>query len=456
MENISKLVLLALNLEEKTPNEICHIIENEMLGELSIKQSALSKVLSDLEFDGYLLSRWDGDEKSGMERKYFVTNQGENEILTTEDTITSLARGLTEEEKEQLIGTTPDAVKPATENIKRLDESDRESENKSIYQFDLFGQNIKLVKDTAKSHEKIEAVQGKIERGAEPVGIEPKDNAENLSTSVFNFVKEKTTTPTPRVTTQTHAISWEKGDVDTPIFENNDYRAVIGKLYTDSQMQDPYEQNKFHNFKEIFPTASVEEVKEVGTQSEMESYISSSKDGDINCDDIDMLTNLFNLQGIDIKKHNKDATKQNETYTNKNRLNMFSAWIVSFFMICELVFSYFILKTNGNLLSAQRIIYYLGGALVISIFSIFTLENMFDRFKLVILKPSFKKDFAVRLLLFFFAVAIIFAVCFMTGMQNVGQVEFLSFWLVPILLSTNIFVSYLVYFILLKSKNFDC
>ena len=42
--------------------------------------------------------------------------------------------------------------------------------------------------------------------------------------------------------------------------KSNDYKSVIGQLYNDSKLPDPYEENKFYTFKEIFPSAQVEET----------------------------------------------------------------------------------------------------------------------------------------------------------------------------------------------------
>jgi len=256
-------------------------------------------------------------------------------------------------------------------------------------------------------------------------------------------------------------IEWKKSDfsdTEKPIFETKDYRGVIGKLYNNSQIKDPYEQNKYHSFKEIFPTSQLElkEEEKPVVDSELNNIVQSNTESNIACDDIKMLNNLYNLQGINIKTHNDiENKKQNKVYTDKNKLNMVASWIISLIMIIEVLATYFILKKENLIMKGQSIIYILGGAVAVTMCLIFTLENMFDRFKLIIINKSFSKMFIPKLLIFIILIVVIFALNLAFGMSNLVQVEFLSYWLVPTLLSTNIMLFSIVYYLLFKSKNFN-
>lgn len=256
-------------------------------------------------------------------------------------------------------------------------------------------------------------------------------------------------------------IEWKKNDfsdTEKPIFETKDYRGVIGKLYNNSQIKDPYEQNKYHSFKEIFPTSQLElkEEEKPVVDSELNNIVQSNTESNIACDDIKMLNNLYNLQGINIKTHNDiENKKQNKVYTDKNKLNMVASWIISLIMIIEVLATYFILKKENLIMKGQSIIYILGGAVAVTMCLIFTLENMFDRFKLIIINKSFSKMFIPKLLIFIILIVVIFALNLAFGMSNLVQVEFLSYWLVPTLLSTNIMLFSIVYYLLFKSKNFN-
>jgi PadR family transcriptional regulator PadR len=277
----------------------------------------------------------------------------------------------------------------------------------------------------------------------------------NLSETKTNEQNDATDLPKPDEKKQ--KIVRENVTKSDVLFESNDYRSVIGKLFSNSQKSDPYEQNKYNSFKEIFPQTKIENIEEKKKPtSEIDAYVQSSSDSNIDSDDMNVLSNLFSLQGLTIKKHNANVGKNSKkVYTDKNKLNMVSAWITSFLMAVELIFSYIFLQNGGSLLRGQKLFFFLGAALTLSIFIIATLENLFDRYKLVIIKNDFKKGLTLRLLCFIIIAVVTFAINLAFGMESLGQVEFLTYWLLPILLSSNIIVFYLIYSMLLSHKYFN-
>ena len=113
-------------------------------------------------------------------------------------------------------------------------------------------------------------------------------------------------------------ISWQEDNLDlNDNNTNNDYKSVIGQLYNNSRLPDPYEQNKYQTFKEIFPASSFKEKektslnnKELEQEEEkIKKIIESSEDSNIDCEDIRNLNNLYNLQGIQIRIHDKKLFK---------------------------------------------------------------------------------------------------------------------------------------------------
>lgn len=258
------------------------------------------------------------------------------------------------------------------------------------------------------------------------------------------------------------SISWENNnssDAENPIFDTKDYKGIIGKLYNNSQLKDPYEQNKYHTFKEIFPSSQLkqkEKKEEIYKESAVDAIIESNTNSNIDCDDIKMLNSLYNLQGINIKIHKDiENKKQNKVYTDKNKLNMVCAWLISILMLFEVIGTYFILKNQDMLAKGQTIIYFLGVAVTLSYCIIQTLENAFDRFKLVVITKKFSKKITTRLLIFILAIIFTFAINLAFGMSNLMQIEFLSYWLIPSLLSTNFIVHAIIYQLLYNSKKFN-
>lgn len=264
------------------------------------------------------------------------------------------------------------------------------------------------------------------------------------------------------------SISWDfesEYSSDNALFEEDDYKSVIGRLYSNSRLEDPYEKNKFHNFKEIFPHSQINNDEELNQKKEAEEsnkkeritqIIKSSEESNIDCEDIKKLNTLYNLQGIQIKVHSaQENKKQLKKYTDKNKINMVNSWIVSTIMIIELLFSYFFLSARNLYSPNSSIIYFLGLAITLSYCIISTFENLFDRFKLVIITKSFKKSFLQRIFLFILLVVAIFAINLAFGMKNLLEIKYLAFWIIPTLLALNLPASSVVFYLLLKSKNFN-
>jgi len=263
-------------------------------------------------------------------------------------------------------------------------------------------------------------------------------------------------------------ISWDFEDEysdKNSFFVENDYKSIIGRLYSNSRLEDPYEKNKFHTFKEIFPHSQVINEEELSKQKVQEEQskkerlnqiIKSSEESNIDCEDIKKLNSLYNLQGIQIKIHsNLENKKQIKEYTDKNKINMVNSWIVSTIMIIQILFSYLILSSNNLYSANSSIIYFLGIAITLSYCIISTFENLFDRFKLIILTKPFKKSFLQKVFIFILLVVLIFALNLAFGMTSLLEVKYLSFWLIPTLLALNLPISSIVFYLLLKSKNFN-
>jgi len=553
--SIPQIILTILSDKSRYGYEICKEIERLTNGELVLKQPSLYSSLRRLETQELISSSWQDSEIGAKRHYYFLTKKGKKHFEQNknawqlDELINKLPLNNVKESADELSEKKSYSVasqetlfnlSPKKDEIKRIDEDEKNNDNQFFFQYDLFNQNVKSVKKPSIEIQKVEAYSNKYkdydnneadfeplinEKSEDKTILESKQNeklSSQKSTSLlknvepivrnveqinpfeddnesnFNInelIEENDSTSlikdeieqkiNPEHTSSNEEIKLfndnQKDEInevkilsdDNPkndkmierqtlsneinVFESNDYRSVIGKLFSNSQKADPYEQNKFNTFKEIFPQTRImksEDKKE--SISEIDEYVASSSKGDIEVDDIEMLGNLFSLQGIKIKTHkNVENKKNNKKYTDKNKLNMVSSWIISLIMLIETIFTYIILHNNNFLVKGQLLFFFLGGALALSIFIVSTLENLFDKNKLVILKVDFKKGFTLRLLSFIIISVITFAICLAFGMQGLAQVEFLTFWLIPITLSSNIIVSYLVYCFLLSHKYFN-
>ena len=106
-------------------------------------------------------------------------------------------------------------------------------------------------------------------------------------------------------------------------------------------------------------------------------------------------------------------------------------------------------------MTTGRLPFYLGCALAVSLALVGVLENIFDRFKLVVIKVDNKKELTKRLLVFMIISVIIFAICLAFGMNSLLDANFISYWIISILISSNILVYHLIYMALFSTKKFN-
>ena len=592
--SIAKIILTALLGGDKYGYEICKEIENLSDGNLVLKQPSLYSCLRRMEENDLISSYWQDSEIGGKRHYYSLTAKGKAIVdgSLNNDKMEELIKNLPlndVEIVEKKYGQTIDANKisvarqenlfnltPKTD-IKYIDEINKESENNSFVQYDLFNQNIKFVKDSSKNTDKVESYKNKyIDMDNHGVDIEPvkknefseqncyekaindtniglekdsKDESnENVSlnmlsslnrpitrddvynkeeTSMVNRMdkeedfslkfsfdddkdidKEKATHPsslsqsvdcnfseqkkdieeiTPscntynsfdikedldnriekncnnmqqNVTSNNKKIEWNDLDKNDAEFveqaKSNDYKMIIGQLYNTSKLADPYEENKFFVFKEIFPSAKIEEKKDsVPSKSEYSELVLLNTDT-TKQKNIKVMQEQFSLQGLKLKVHNNSQNKSNKkVFVDINRLNMNTSWIVSFIMILEILCVYMFLKKSNNLVSGQSIVYFLSLSISLSIAIIASLENLFDRFKLIEFYPNFKQRITKMIIIFIFLSIIIFATCLLCGMENLTQKEYLSYWLIPILMSSNLILYTLIYWLLYKTGKYN-
>lgn len=460
--------------------------------------------------------------------KNFLDNNNEN-FLSEEELIATLPRNeelISEEnsltEETQLPNKQSFASVLKQENLFDLsktkaiftdlkNEESKSETNNSFFQFDLFNENVSFIKEESSQakqniptfvnkyteldnhYEEIEPFndtdnqifnkkkhQGEQQSNDNSLSPTPDNNFIDESQDVSTITKNdyenqfNSNLNSPQLTTNTkiyrtnsnNQISWEINTIETNQEQNSDYRSIIGQLYNNSRLPDPYEQNKYQTFKEIFPSSNLNKVEKTNNNEKesrfdyLDDEISNSKttieESNIDCEDFRNLNNLYNLQGIEIKIHDKNENrKENKIYTDKNKLNMVNSWIVSLVMLLEILFSYLILKSNKFIIGKQRILFYLALAFTFSYCLISTLENLFDRYRLVVIEKNLRKSFIYKLFAFIISVILIFTLNIIFGMNNLFQIEYFTYWFVPILLLTNLLSSTLIYSILLKSKNFS-
>jgi len=237
-----------------------------------------------------------------------------------------------------------------------------------------------------------------------------------------------------------------------------EYQNVIGKLYSNINQNDPYEISKLKKFGRL-PEDDIQkqenddiveddtvEVLDESLETKDESFIKITKE--------DLILELKN-EGVKLKEYKKLSkhTKKGN-YINYYKLKICNAWILWLFMAIETLVTYFVVKNNGLLGVGHENFYYwsLG---IISLYPLYyTLTYLFNKDRKI--ESNFKINISIfnKFLATLICIVFIFSINLFIGMTSLNQIAYLSFWLLPTILSTNFILSSIIYFVLLKTKKF--
>ncbi len=231
--------------------------------------------------------------------------------------------------------------------------------------------------------------------------------------------------------------------IQKPQKQNKDYKDKIGDLYSDTSKVNPY--NK----------PLEQETISLDSEELFESPKPAFKPNYTN--DLESLQNDFAKEGIKLKLYNKTTyvRAKQDNYINYSLLSMIKGWIVWFIMLAEIIVTAVILHYNQLLPVAQIKLYYWAGGLTLLYPIYYTLAYFIDPYKKIV--TTFKLNISLfnKFLAMLINIVFVFAINLFFGMTALNQLSYLSYWLLPIILSSNYIISTLIYFILLKSKKFS-
>ena len=124
-------------------------------------------------------------------------------------------------------------------------------------------------------------------------------------------------------------------------------------------------------------------------------------------------------------------------------------------MAIEIIGTALLLNSNQLLPIGQRGLYYWAFGLSFIYPLFYTLEYIIDPYKKIISNFKLSINIFNKFLAMLINIVFVFAINLFFGMTSLNQLNYLSYWLLPTILCTNYIVSTLIYFILLKSKQFS-
>ncbi len=240
--------------------------------------------------------------------------------------------------------------------------------------------------------------------------------------------------------------------------EDINYKDVLGELYAGTNRKDPYEvkfnqeQNIEDQLVETSKTSNIalfeNQPEEIATPNEFVPRTNNN---------LDIVATQFRQEGIKFRTYNKSvySAKQGDNYINYNKLRVCQGWFVWLFMIMEILITGVVLHRANMLPTSQLSIYWWAFGLSFIYPTILTIAYYIDPYKKT--SSSFKLSINIfnKFLATLVAVVFIFAINLFIGMTSLNQIDFLSYWLLPTILTSNFMISTLLYYILLKTKRFN-
>lgn len=246
-----------------------------------------------------------------------------------------------------------------------------------------------------------------------------------------------------------------------------DYKNILGGLYAGGGRGDPYEKHfderqylkQYENQVEEVSTfePSAAQIYEEEPTPELVNISPQYEDYSVHSNSFEMFKSDLAMDGIRVKKYvkHKNIIRTGDNFIRYSKLKLVQSWILWLIMAVEVVATYFIMKYLQMLPVSQEIFYWiaLGATFAYPLF--YTLAFMINPDRKI--ASAFRVNISLfnRLLAVMITAVFVFAVNLFMGMTALNQLDFLNYWLLPIILSTNYIVAGLLYYCLLKSKKFN-
>lgn len=462
--NLSDLILYILKQRAKFGNEITSEIAKLTNGALEVKQTTLYGTLKKLEQRKLITSYWEDSSIGGKRHYYLLTDLGMQELKNIhfeKPEKTQITQALepfepnsTQNEtfwhrKNEFETTMKNAVSD-TPMLDRLETQKQSTTSSLIYQTSNNEKTFENGQNSFTDNEKL-SDSFKFKH------FENK-NEENSDTSLKQDIISKTTSDSAvfipnSLRTDTNDIITNTINKERSVEMSNtevDYRNILGELYVP---EDNLTQTDNDNDKPLTesvctpPITNTDFEFECQSQPQMQKVIHS----------FTVKNQSFENFGIKVKKHSKvsklDTTS--DKYLKRNKLNLCVS-AVSYIILCLLLTtSYLIIKgavsSDFNYLFTLVIIGFCG--LVYPLF--YLILYIANPHKKVKNEFKFKQEFLVTLLVTGIFIVFVIAINFLAGMNNLNQIHFLYYWLIPLLLSVVVALMPCIKKLLILTKKFN-
>ena len=507
--NINTIILKSLYNGDRYGYDIIREIKEKSHGQYILKQPTLYSCLKRLENQGFIRGCW-GEESNGGRRKYYtLTDLGREVFIKSQDEyeysrtiidqliserdydLDSIERSI-DDDDEPFDDTDPLIEKdyntisaPQAQNSARNTEIATQSKTRDseiVTTTTPIGEIIEQNQTTSIDFDALLAqTTANYTVNIETETITP-PLASTKESTIYEFSEQQEETITD-ITTNTE----EQSPITTAYKQQHDdtvattsTTASFISYHSPDNIQSTYQQSKPKNqdssqststtyrstlsdliegFNNPKPQESEIEHSQQTKINEIKSQGSLSVKEKIQVKNFGRLTESIRKMGetVKIRTANPDAIKKynNQYYYYKNKLSLYQNAILFVVMLLETFLSFVIIKRGFNINNPHDTTFYIISVLFCLAFPVYSaLSYLSNPTAKKRLEYNFKASLILRIIIALQLCLITYALCVFFNMPIAGQAEYALYLAIPILLSTNIPLSTIIFRFLYKSKNF--
>ncbi len=251
------------------------------------------------------------------------------------------------------------------------------------------------------------------------------ENLDNYSKDDYNLIKYNTANG-PKATGE--YILKKSNNPNKP---TEYYMDVLQKIYTPTK---------------IDITAGDEQEEPLNTPT---SYVDED-------DDTLSLANNLRSDGIRLRQYNKinKKFKPTDNFISYNKLRIVQGWSIYGLMLAETWIVYMILALTHVLVPSHINLYIIASCVTLLYPGILTIIYLVNPDYRIESNYRISIGLFTKLLATLITIVFIFSITLFLGMTTLNQIDYLSYWLLPTVLSTNYLTSAIMYYLLLKCHKF--
>lgn len=420
LDTLTVYIINALSDSELYGSEIDDKINELSNNTFKVKQATLYNALKKCEQKGIITSYWKDGDIGGKRHYYLLTDEGKELLISNKVEIKQ------------------DSSLNQDNQFEFFNSDEHLNKNKAFWNNQYLSSDNN--ENLSKPEDKLKIENINVDNNNSTTIWKENDLRIENNDVILNSIQDK-----PKVNIQNTDIDYKNILGELYISDNRNKIEVKPELVNDTK-QEIQESIKLEQHQSIEEKTQKKNIQKIESNTLNTATRENFK-----------IENDFSNYGIKVKVHDKASNLDlnSKEYYKVNKLNFFVSLICILLFAIEIVISYHITKSfsigSGSQLLPYLIIGLISLLVPISLGVIYILnphkkmKNNFD----------FKQSFLVRLLISIILIVFVISICFLAGMNNLNQIKYIYFWLIPTLISVDIILETVIRKLLLLTKEFD-